>query len=152
MKDYSELIRLAEAATPGPWIGLNMVNLDGSAMSADDIGEYVKNCVKKTAMEQAVKDDRFLFISTNGEDQPDICHVGNGPMGPANAAFIAAANPQVVLALIARVKELEAALRLAEKSEHDHMNCDECDGEGEAELCEAYDAAFNAWEKSGFSQ
>lgn len=56
----------------------------------------------------------------------------------------------------ARIEALEKALRLAEKSEHDHMNCEDCEGSIEAELCEtcfpAADAARLArWEALGMT-
>ncbi len=67
--------------TPGPWKAFNMVNKSGDAMTPEEIGEYVKRCVMKGAP------GRFLFIS-DPETSLDICHVGNGPSGPYNAALI----------------------------------------------------------------
>lgn len=83
--------------TPGPWKAYNMVNAEGKPMTAEEIGEYVKQCVI-----QSVKDggtmDRFLYVSTEAEGGPDICHVGNGPCGPFNSVLIAAA-PEMLQAL-----------------------------------------------------
>jgi len=100
------------ARTQGKWLGMNMVNIDGSSMTAENIGEYVKNSVKKTAEVQKV--ERFLFVTIDGDNQPDICHVGNGPMGPHNAAFIAHASEDIP-SLLAEVARLTAALTEAEK-------------------------------------
>ena len=99
------------ARTQGKWLGMNMVNIDGSSMTAENIGEYVKNSVKKTAEVQKV--ERFLFVTLDGDNQPDICHVGNGPMGPHNAAFIAHASEDIP-SLLAEVARLTAALAEAE--------------------------------------
>lgn len=77
--------------TSGNWCVFNMVHADsGEAMTPEEIGEYVKNSVLKS-IENGGSPHRFLFVSTTDEDAPDICLVGNGPNGPANAALIAAA-------------------------------------------------------------
>lgn len=76
--------------TLGTWNVYNMVHHErGDAMTPEEVGEYVKNCMLKS-VEDGGTLDRFLFVST-GEGEPDICHVGNGPRGPANARLIAAA-------------------------------------------------------------
>ncbi|MEQ1523379.1 MAG: hypothetical protein ABL936_19110 [Aestuariivirga sp.] len=106
-----EAIKARNAArTPGKWLGMDMVNMDGSPMSAEYIGEYVKNSVKKTAEEQKV--ERFLFVTKDGDNQPDICHVGNGPMGPHNVEFIAHASediPSLIAALEAEREKVREA-------------------------------------------
>lgn len=76
--------------TPGPWHVFNMVNEDGSVMTAEQIGEYVKASVIKS-IEHGGSANRFLFVACSGEGGPDICHVGNGPTGPRNAVLISAA-------------------------------------------------------------
>lgn len=77
--------------TKGEWQAFNMVHADrGDAMTPEEIGEYVKNSVLKSIADGGSA-DRFLFISTGEEGAPDICLVGNGPNGPANAKLIAAA-------------------------------------------------------------
>lgn len=88
MKDFSELVRLAEAATPGPW-------------------------------KQHLVDDTTVICShgdvcctfANGGRDDDVDFDTDTERCEANAAFIAAANPQTILALTARVKELEEALK-----------------------------------------
>lgn len=78
--------------TPGPWMALNMVHAErGDQMTPEEVGEYVAGCVRLGSP------DRFLFV-TNEPGAPDICHIGNGPSGPANARLIAAA-PDLLEAL-----------------------------------------------------
>ena len=70
-------------------------------MTPEELGEYVCNSVKKGTH------DKFLFVSGRHADggDADICHIGNGPCGDANARRIA------------RVPTLEAeVLRLREAS------------------------------------
>lgn len=83
--------------TSGPWNVFNMVNEDGSVMKAEQIGDYVKANVVKS-IENGGSAERFLFVAREGEGEPDICHVGNGPNGPNNALLIAAA-PDLLSAL-----------------------------------------------------
>lgn len=71
MSDYSELKRLSDAATPGPWVK----TIDGVMPEGEKFGIFGN------------------FGANNGE---------------ANRGFIAAANPAVVLALIADVEGLRA--------------------------------------------
>lgn len=83
--------------TSGNWRAFNMVHAErGDAMTPEEIGEYVKNSVIKS-IESGGSKDRFLFISTDEQDSPDICLIGNGPDGPANAVLIASA-PEVLAA------------------------------------------------------
>ena len=56
---------------------------------------------------QPSPETRFLFISgDNGDGDVDVCHVGNGPRGPANARLIAAA-PELLEALEIAVQQLK---------------------------------------------
>ena len=72
--------------TPGPWMAANMVHGErGGPMTPEEIGEYVANCVRLGDA------DRFLFVTAGENGAPDICHVGNGPVGAANARLISAA-------------------------------------------------------------
>lgn len=84
MKDYSELVRLAEAATPGPW---------------------KQHLVDDTTVICSHGDVCCTFANGGGDD--DVDFDTDTERCEANAAFIAAANPQTILALTARVKELE---------------------------------------------
>ncbi len=86
------------AHSPAPWVAANMVHAErGDAMTPDEIGQYVANSVRKS-IEDGGATDRFLFITGVGDDAPDICLVGNGPRGPANARLIALA-PDLLAAL-----------------------------------------------------
>lgn len=79
----NDLAALSQEATQN-WTAHNMVHAEGRPMTAEELGEYVTNSVKMS------DETRFLFISgqnDEGEDV-DVCHVGNGPNGPNNAAFI----------------------------------------------------------------
>jgi hypothetical protein len=71
MSDYAELKRLAEAATPGPWVK----TVDGVMPEGEKFGIFGN------------------FGATNGE---------------SNREFIAAANPAVVLALLAERDHFKA--------------------------------------------
>jgi hypothetical protein len=83
--------------TSGNWRVFNMVHAErGDAMTPEEIGEYVKNNVIKS-IENGGSQDRFLFISTDEQGSPDICLIGNGPDGPANATLIAGA-PELLAA------------------------------------------------------
>jgi hypothetical protein len=87
----------AAKATKGPWTAYNMVHADrGDQMTPEEIGEYVCNSVKMG------DPSRFLFVSGKHDvgGDADICHVGNGPRGPANVNLIAAA-PDMVAAILA---------------------------------------------------
>lgn len=104
---FENLRKLASAATQGCWTACRMTHLErGDDLTPDELGEYVKNCV-------LVGGERpFLFVSVEvGGVSVDLCHIGNGPNGPNNAAFIQAANPATVVALLDRIQELEQAAR-----------------------------------------
>lgn len=91
--------------TPGPWTAYRMVHeATNEPMSPEQVGEYVRNSVVKSAGESGSLD--FLFVSVEKPDGPaDVCHVGNGPTSPANACLIAAAPD-----LLASCKELREAM------------------------------------------
>lgn len=84
----TELRKLAEAATPGPWVTMDGVH--SLWIDAPEKGQHIADVFR---------------------------HIKNQPNGFPNAAFIAAANPTAVLALLdeltalrAKVKALEDAL------------------------------------------
>ncbi len=87
-----ELERLARAATPGPWTAERQ---DG------DSGEIY----------YALHGKNYDFITNVGDHANNWLH---------DAAFIAAANPQAVLGLLARVRELEGALTEIAKGEGEY--------------------------------
>lgn len=86
----AELERYEAQATPGPWLPFTMAADDnGTRLTPEQIGDYVKNSVIKSYAESG--SDKFIFVSCEKEDGPaDVCHVGNGPTSPQNAAFITA--------------------------------------------------------------
>lgn len=92
MTHLDKLRGLAEAATPGPWVAENYVDEVGLSVIA------------------SLKDD-CISNPTRGQ----VCHVsvvagatGADPAGATtNAAFIAAANPATILALLDRIVALE---------------------------------------------
>lgn len=111
MTPLSELRRAAEGASPGKWAAFNMVHKErGDQMTPEEIGEYVTNSVRKSQSRGDA--DRFLFITAHPGDGLDICLVGNGPLGPHNAHFIALANPSTILSLL---DELEGARKALER-------------------------------------
>lgn len=89
-----------ERILSGPWSVFSMVNEDGSPKTAKELGEYVAASVRWTEALNGGVPRPFLFVSAQAEDgtSRDVCHVGNGPMGPWNALAIAAV-PEMVAAL-----------------------------------------------------
>lgn len=89
--DLKRLKQLAEAATPGPWTATN----DGSIA----FGEVKQNTRSHIRI---AKGGGWLFETCDPEFKRK-----------ADQKFIAAANPQAVLGLIARIESLEKHLALA---------------------------------------
>jgi len=88
----AKLAALFEAATKGEWTAYRMIHADtGEPLTPDEIAEYVRNSVIKSEGESGTTN--FLFITCEKDDgSADVCHVGNGPMSPQNAAAIAHAH------------------------------------------------------------
>lgn len=111
--DLDALQALAEAATPGPW---------------RECGHDRGGCSCAQVWSTAV-DFPVATAFKNDEE------MGHAPIGQpeANAAYIAAANPAVILALIDRLRKAEAAALaiqdLIDSHKRDtHGECDEaCD-------------------------
>ena len=98
--NLSTLTALAQAATPGPWIakpGDTLKSCNGIARPCNHPSE--ESCYDERVEECPGKDE---IVTTDG-----------GYYGPdwATAQFIAACDPQTILGLVARVNELEAALK-----------------------------------------
>lgn len=85
MIDLDELRKLAEAATPGPW-------LIDSVREETDFGSYSVHGIKGVAPTRWYSDSDMAHTALDTLDYPD-------------AEFIAAANPQVILELIERVRQ-----------------------------------------------
>lgn len=94
MIDLNELERLALAATPGPW------RCDRKAAVYCDRGRDWRD--PEVARTRTYPEDNKNVISVH------FMTVGKLEREIDNAMFIAAAHPDVVLALIARIRELEA--------------------------------------------
>lgn len=98
MTPLSDLERLAKQATPGRWYAVNLQTHLG--MENEHIADW------------AVTDERNRIVQM-------IC-----PPRPANAAFIAACDPQTVLALIEVARSaVDAIERAAQESDY----CYACD-------------------------
>jgi hypothetical protein len=112
----AELTRAHEASTQGEWTGYRLVHADrGDTMTPEEMGEYVRNSVIKSESESGTRD--FIAVLGNKPDGPaDVCHVGNGPTSPANAAFIVAAHNHLG-ALLAYVREQSELVRALERFE-----------------------------------
>lgn len=99
--DLHALEQLAKAATDGPWI----------------VQEDCGNCNGRHIVESRLESEMGEYGSILSSWHPEVvgcCLEGGlGPnvdrwVAPADAAFIAAANPQTILALIARLRTLGA--------------------------------------------
>lgn len=89
MVDWSELKRLAEAATPGPW----------AYEAHGDTGEYGVGFLLD-------EDDQPAEGRQESGEMLVVERVAPEVSGATNAAFIAAANPAAILALIAENEQL----------------------------------------------
>lgn len=113
--DHAELARLAEAATPGPWKGRQPAYSEGAAYIESELP-----CINGLSA--------WFSVAIVPAPSPEELGYSDGAIdSDANAAFIAAANPATVLALLAEI----AALR----AEHVHL-VEQKEG--------AEDALFNA--------
>ena len=80
MTDYEVLAALAEAATEGPWVVVG-------AATQDDAKYWIETAPSSPSVAS------ICLVSTDQDDEPEAVY--------RDAAFIAAANPTTVLALIA---------------------------------------------------
>ena len=95
--DVTELRRLAEAATPGPW------DLDGPWWYGDDDSAYCISTAEDAGrIAVTIAPPRYIF---GGERE----------VRDANARFIAAANPAAVLALLDAAAERDALAAKVER-------------------------------------
>lgn len=119
MTDYSELGRLAEAATGGRWV---------------TDGEYVNEQGNVTHAYVAHEDGGRIAAALAN------CLVKTDEQCRANAAFIAAANPAAVLALIAENERLrlDAADVNWMVEQRDHLKA-------ENERLQKFEAAYTEW-------
>ena len=102
--DVAELRRLAEAATPGPWY------LDGPWWYGDDDSAYCISTAEDAGrIAVTIAPPRYIF---GGERE----------VRDANARFIAAANPAVVLALLDKLDAAEARLAAIEATDKSKLS------------------------------
>lgn len=111
-----DLRALAEAATPGPW----------GARYFDD-GDKAESRRFAVALEMSAGDITYRLIAGaadacqqegGSEDWLNLGFMGNGPTSGANAAYIAAASPDVILALL---DEIDALRDVAETALQDTL-------------------------------
>ena len=115
MTETPNLPALREAVakmTEGPWTAYRMTHHErGDDLTLEEIGKYVRNSVAKSAEKSG--SSAFLFVSAEKPDGPaDVCHVGNGPTSPQNAAGIVALR-NAAPALLDEVEALRAVLDTA---------------------------------------
>lgn len=96
MSAHDELRARAEAATPGPWMQGAESFVDFEDMAA----------AQRRMLNSRPFGEPFHFVWV----KPDLCvgYTANGPTSEANAAYIAAASPDVVLALLDEIAALRA--------------------------------------------
>lgn len=108
MIDLDALEAAAREASPGPWTGTTI----GTKSQRDAAGSVYEAVMARRLPDNP--DLEFTDMSwvqvAAGDDYLNVALVGNGAKGPENAAYIAAADPATVLALIERIRELEKAL------------------------------------------
>jgi hypothetical protein len=97
--DLDDLESKAKAATPGPW----------NVFVCDDGKQWTgwPLCISATNVLNSNGDERVI-VRTGGFYPYEWDHGTSQDEANANAAHIAAANPATMLALIARIRELEA--------------------------------------------
>ena len=99
MIDLDALEKLADEATPGPW---------GAADWDDDFGD---NLFTVEASEPEVLHEGQSSIWPDGIRRMRVAETIEGQRPTEDAAFIAAANPATIKALIAELKEARAIIR-----------------------------------------
>ena len=72
------------AHTATPWTNCIMVKDDRSNPTAIEIGEYVKESV----LASPIEDFHFILATKADGKQYDVCHVGNGPDSAENCRHI----------------------------------------------------------------
>lgn len=99
MTDYTELRRLATEATPGPWT-IHTEEVCSPIVAAMELSKLVHGSVFVPVLPMVVGSNGLATAVT-----------GCGPTSVANAAYIAATSPDVVLALLDALDRKDAAIR-----------------------------------------
>lgn len=87
----------AAMATPGPWENIVCCSDDGV------VYEIANPVLRQKTEENGIEDEVIWNIIKSNCFDDSPC----GVLKKANAAYIAAANPEIVIALIERIEELE---------------------------------------------
>ena len=103
MTDYTELRRLATAATPGPWT-IHTEEVCSPIVAAMELSKLVHGSVFVPVLPMVVGSNGLATAVT-----------GCGPTSVANAAYIAAISPDVVLTLLADLDALRTRLAEVER-------------------------------------
>lgn len=137
--DEKKLRELAEGATPGPWkqgmvSGRCRKPSHGKSHHPGPLGK--DPCVYAYTISNA-DDYECRHVSI----EPNITLIGSDESGPvlseSNAAFIAAVNPQTVIALL---DEIERLRMLVDKYRCEHPDCPRCgDGRFGRASCRPFD-------------
>jgi len=114
MTDTNKLKELAERATPGPWTLYVPENYQGP----EELPGYGVECAEGRAI-------------IWGALEPET-----GCQFDRDAEFIAAANPQAILGLIAEVERLRARLEIDERTPYDGIACRDETIKGLDEKCD----------------
>lgn len=101
MTDHAELRRLAKAATPGPWT----LYVPEDYQGPEELPGYGVECAEGRAI-------------VWGALEPET-----GCQFDRDAEFIAAANPQAILALLDEINGLRSRLEIDERTPHDGIAC-----------------------------
>ncbi|HBN8440950.1 TPA: ead/Ea22-like family protein [Pseudomonas aeruginosa] len=101
MSDRAELRRLAKAATPGPWTLYAPEDYQGP----EELPGYGVECAEGRAI-------------VWGALEPET-----GCQFDRDAEFIAAANPQAILAMLDEIDRLRSRLEIDERTPHDGIAC-----------------------------
>ncbi len=95
MTDIEAIEALARAATPGPW--------------------HVRGARGRMERQEWRLVDRYDEAAKKDENIACVGYDPRNGLGETDAQFIAAANPQAILSLIAKLREMEEALKEGEK-------------------------------------
>lgn len=108
MTNPDELERLARAATPGPWSAIETnTSVDYDTFNFDDDGECGATRISSW-QDIGPSDDGLPVLTVLGFTAP----YWDDRQADANAAFIAAANPATILALLSANREMREEPRV----------------------------------------
>lgn len=110
--EHTELRKLAEAATPGPWDCDGVIESDGAYGAGEDSREgYTTYAVYEVGSNKVLFDFLNSEVVCVEEEYDEDGRSAWDSTAKRNAEFIAAANPKTVLALLAERDRLREALK-----------------------------------------